>query len=28
LEARSEREGIPSLPPAREAFDYPLILNV
>lgn len=27
LEATQEREGEPSLPPAREEFDYPLIVN-
>ena len=27
LEAKQEREGEPSLPPARDEFDYPLIVN-
>lgn len=27
LEARQEREEEPPLPPARDAFDYPLIVN-
>lgn len=27
LEAKREREGEPSLPPARDEFDYPLIVN-
>ncbi|HWF62716.1 MAG TPA: hypothetical protein VN666_20750 [Nitrospira sp.] len=27
LEATQEREGEPSLPPARDEFDYPLIVN-
>ncbi|MGE3978991.1 MAG: type II toxin-antitoxin system HicB family antitoxin [Nitrospira sp.] len=27
LEAKQEREEEPSLPPARDEFDYPLIVN-
>lgn len=27
LEATHEREGTPRLPPANDAFDYPLIVN-
>jgi predicted RNase H-like HicB family nuclease len=27
LEAKQEREGEPPLPPARDKFDYPLIVN-
>lgn len=27
LEAQQEREGEPLLPPARDEFDYPLIVN-
>lgn len=27
LESKQEREGEPSLPPARDEFDYPLIVN-
>lgn len=27
LEAQQEREGEPPLPPARDTFDYPLIVN-
>jgi predicted RNase H-like HicB family nuclease len=27
LEAKQEREGEPPLPPARDEFDYPLIVN-
>jgi hypothetical protein len=27
IEAKSGRESLPPLPPARENFDYPLIVN-
>jgi len=27
LEARAEREGLPPLAPAAEAFEYPLVVN-
>lgn len=27
VEAKHEREGEPALPPARDEFDYPLIVN-